>query len=311
MLSKMGCVRLGSGVMAGYLAGTVLSSKAIVTVLVTTVGVVSTTKFSDSKLINPIGPVETAEYAAGYAAGYLAYLLYNSRYGTWAKNTVEKISSDLNVIPIIHKDRSSIFSDSESQIGLATSYKFVKAYEKADKTKDIHIIIHTPGGAITAVEAIVNCIINHPGPGRFIAHIPYYAYSGGCAIALACHEIRIHRNAVVGPCDGQMMGASFKNYSVSSIMHTVSYKTERSEPIREDWIALSRDAGFCQERQRKFLRVLVDKEIIPEAHFEKVYEELFSGKYNHDMAIRPQEIQEMGLNVMIEDTIPEYIQDLF
>jgi len=272
----------------------------------TGIGVGSLTKIKPEQR-DRIDADRVVDFGAGYILGVVSYTYYASYYGKIVREKINSIVDDPNIIEIIHKARNSLFGDgNESSIGLSTCHRFIKAYEKVDPNRDIKIIIHTPGGAVTAVEAIVNCMLNHTGTGRFIAYIPYYAYSGGCAIALSCHEIIVTKNSIVGPCDGQLT-KGFGGFSVSSIIQAVEYKKNHGEPIKEDWLALSRDAGICHERQMKFLDKIVDKGIMTNETKDKVYEELFTGKYNHDTIFVPDQLIDMGLNVSIVDQMPPEI----
>ena len=108
---------------------------------------------------------------------------------TYKQNQITK----KNIIPIIHSVSSITLND--TAITIKTHMEFIKEYEKMDKTKDINIIMHTIGGSLSSAEAICNCILNHQQSnyeGKIIMHIPYYSYSGGCMIALACDKIVIY-----------------------------------------------------------------------------------------------------------------------
>lgn len=233
--------------------------------------------------------------------------------GCYSKRT--KASKDRrlavqNIMSIINKLPDSIvdgvINTKEQSIDLRTFTGFIKAYRTMDHDQDINLVIHTPGGALGSVEAIVNCIVNHKGAGRFIAYIPYYAYSGGMAIALACHEIRMTVHSIVGPCDGQL-----STKSVAAILETVREKRDRGETIAEKWLALYHSASLCQNRQRIFVDKLVDHLILTREVGDRIYEEFFTGKYNHDMSFSATDLTNFGLNVTLIETIPPEIADLF
>ena len=295
-----------SGVVSGFIGAKFTNKYVLLAGVTTGIGIARAQKCSPETL-EKIDMQGCRDYGFGYVIGCVAYSYYSSYYGKMLRERIHSTIDDPNIIQIVHKARNSIFGDgNESSIGLSTCHRFIKAYEKVDPNRDVRIIIHTPGGAVTAVEAIVNCMLNHTGTGRFIAYIPYYAYSGGCAIALSCHEIIVTKNSIVGPCDGQLT-KGFGGFSVSSIMQAVEYKKDHGEPIKEDWLALSRDAGICHERQMKFLDKIVAKEIMSNETKDKVYEELFTGKYNHDTIFTPDQLIEMGLNVSVVDQMPPEI----
>lgn len=243
---------------------------------------------------------------------FFLYKLKN-KYDKREKNKKESKLVSQNTISIIHNNNTSILkalNAERSYINMTTFSKFIKAYEKLDKDKDIHIVIHTPGGMLASVEAIVNCMINHKGKGRIIGYIPYYAYSGGCAIAIACHEIRMLPTSVVGPCDAQL-ASKMQAYSVKSIVDSVNKKLDRGEPVKEKWLATAHTAEICQKRQKKFIDKLIKHGIFNEEVGNTVYSEFFTGKYNHDTSFSAYDMQSMGLNVSIVDKMPQQIKDLF
>lgn len=300
--------RVSAGIISGFLSGKLYTSRTGLVIISSTIGCSSMSKKLTEKL-QDLDEKKAQEYGYGLIAGVAFYLIYSSRFTKKVRQFIDDKIEDPNIIPIVHLSRSrGLFDISESSISLTTTHRFAKAYEKADPNKDIHLVIHTPGGSLSSVETIVNVISNHKGTGRIIAYIPYYAYSGGCAIALSCHEIVIARNAIVGPCDGQM-AKGFDGFSISSIIAAVEHKKHNNEPIKEDWLARSRDAEICATRQKEFLDKLVVNGIMSETTKENVYNELFTGKYNHDTIFTPEQLIAMGLNITIVEQMPYHIMN--
>jgi ClpP class serine protease len=221
------------------------------------------------------------------------------------------------VIPIVHSI-SPLALNNEAMITIKTHMDFIRSYEKMDKDKDISIIMHTVGGSLSSAEAICNCILNHKKSGykgQFIIYIPYYAYSGGCMISLACDKIIMGRNAIMGPCDAQKMVTTTAVHSVASIIDTVKYKKEMKEKnikeeISETWLAGSYDAELCKKRQLKYVNKLVSYERFSEDVGEVIYAEFFSGKYNHDQIFSAEDTQNLGLNVEIINEMPPIIKGI-
>ena len=213
-----------------------------------------------------------------------------------------------NIIPIIHSTNPSIGDDDMITIG--THMDFVKAYEKVDKTKDIDIIMHTVGGELSSAEAICNCITNHQSKytSKINVYIPYYSYSGGCMIALACDKIIILRNAILGPCDAQIYVTS--RHSIAAIINTVDYKKSKEEKIDENWLASSYDAQLCKERQLEYVNKLIKFGKFNDNVGKTIYDEFFSGKHNHDKIFSAQEVKDLGLNVEIVDELPYCIKTI-
>ena len=227
------------------------------------------------------------------------------------KKRHDKSLIDQNVIPIIHNNpKQGIYRifDSENMIDVNAHTNFIKMYNKLDKDKDIHLIIHTLGGSLSSAEAICNCMISHRGKGKIYCYVPYYAYSGGLLIALFSDKIFVLENTIFGPCDGQQMIDKFKYYSITSIISTVEYKKENKEPIKELWLASYEDAKNCRLRQRKFIGKLKDN--YDHETLDKIYEEFLSGKYNHDKIFSAQDMVEIGVNIEIVDQMPTFVDDI-
>ena len=203
----------------------------------------------------------------------LAYCFKNAI--KFKNNWYQKKMIKQNIISIIHSSNSSLLSlAGDNTIGLTTHIEFIKSYNKLDKNKDIHIILHTTGGALSSAEAICNCIANHTGVGKIIAYIPYYSYSGGCMIALACDSIVMTKNAILGPCDAQKSNFTTQ-YSIASVIDTVNYKKQNNEKIKEEWLANSYDAILCKDRQRKYVEKLIFCGHFTQDIGDKIYEEFF------------------------------------
>jgi ClpP class serine protease len=145
-----------------------------------------------------------------------------------------------NLIPVITNTRSSLMSSltrNNDAIDSKSFYDFSQLYDKLDLDKDITVIIHTHGGMMSSGEAIINMILNHNfksgRTGKIKCFIPYFAYSCGFLIALACDEIVMYKNAIVGPCDAQMsIGSS--QHSLDSIIKTMEYKKAHGQKIDEN-----------------------------------------------------------------------------
>lgn len=82
-------------------------------------------------------------------------------------------------------------------------------------SKDIDILIHTPGGVVDAVEKFISVIrllnIN------FRAIIPSLAKSGGTLIALSSNEIMMGVNSELGPVDSQMNTSEYRSVSAELV----------------------------------------------------------------------------------------------
>lgn len=215
-------------------------------------------------------------------------------------NKNNKNNKKYNTIPIVHKDDSNLiaeFMGASNHINTKTHVNFIKTYDTLDKNKNIYIIMHTTGGSLSSSEAICNCILNHKGEGKIICVIPYYAYSGGCCIALCCDEIKMDKNAIVGPCDGQLSKGRSEMHSTAAIINAVNHKKQEGEKINVKWLISSYDAELCKKRQRKFMDNLIEMGKYTKETGDKIYDEFFSGIYNHDQIFTVKDLKSLGVNV--------------
>ena len=83
----------------------------------------------------------------------------------------------------------------------------MNAVSSMDCTKGLDLLLHTPGGSITAAESLVFYLKQKFG--RDIrAIIPQMAMSAGTMIACACKEIFMGHQSSIGPFDPHVRGAS-------------------------------------------------------------------------------------------------------
>ena len=84
---------------------------------------------------------------------------------------------------------------------------FMNAVYGMDRTKGLDLVLHTPGGSISATEAIVSYLRSCFGTD-IRAVIPQLAMSAGTMMACACKEIVMGRQSSLGPTDPQLGGVS-------------------------------------------------------------------------------------------------------
>ncbi|EKD59188.1 MAG: hypothetical protein ACD_55C00119G0004 [uncultured bacterium] len=74
-----------------------------------------------------------------------------------------------------------------------------------DRTKGLDLILHTPGGDISATESIVNYLRAMFGTD-IRAFVPQLAMSAGTMLACSCNEIIMGKQSNIGPIDPQYGG---------------------------------------------------------------------------------------------------------
>ena len=82
---------------------------------------------------------------------------------------------------------------------------FMQAAHNVDKSVGLDLILHTPGGSVTAAESNVDYLLKvFKGDMRVI--IPQIAMSAGTMIACAAKEIVMGKQSNLGPIDPQVNG---------------------------------------------------------------------------------------------------------
>ncbi len=82
---------------------------------------------------------------------------------------------------------------------------FMLAAHDLDYKKGLDLIIHTPGGSISATQSIVQYLKEKFGR-NIRAIVPHTAMSAGTIIACSCKEILMARHSSIGPIDPQIRG---------------------------------------------------------------------------------------------------------
>ena len=79
---------------------------------------------------------------------------------------------------------------------------FMNAVSQLDKTKGLDLILHTPGGVVTATESIVS-YLRKVFNGDIRVIVPHLAMSAGTMIACSSREIIMGKESSLGPVDPQ------------------------------------------------------------------------------------------------------------
>ena len=77
---------------------------------------------------------------------------------------------------------------------------FMMAIHNLDKSKNLDLIIHTPGGNIAATDLIIN-YLRKMFPNDIRAIVPQIAMSAGTMMACACNSILMAKHSNLGPID--------------------------------------------------------------------------------------------------------------
>lgn len=82
---------------------------------------------------------------------------------------------------------------------------FMNAVAGLDRSKGLDLVLHTPGGVLTATESIVK-YLRYCFNGDIRAIVPHLAMSAGTMMACAAKEIIMGRHSSLGPIDPQYGG---------------------------------------------------------------------------------------------------------
>lgn len=166
------------------------------------------------------------------------------------------------------------------------------------ESKDVDLIIQTPGGYVDAVEKIISVLDSRLDSYRVL--VPSWAKSGGTVIAMASNEILLGVNSELGPIDPQMflpnIGQVPCEFAAKDPAVPVSVQLMASSAVDRMKVLAKRVAGKSMMRGK------------PEAEIDKLIEKLSSSTtYNsHGAVIDFHEAERVGLNVTWLDQESEH-----
>lgn len=107
------------------------------------------------------------------------------------RNTILYFSAFMN-----KNVRDSIINDKDINA-------FMETVHKLDRSKGLDLILHTPGGDISATEQIIK-YLHSMFNGDIRAIIPQMAMSAGSMVAVSCRSIMMGKQSCLGPFDPQL-----------------------------------------------------------------------------------------------------------
>lgn len=82
---------------------------------------------------------------------------------------------------------------------------FMTAIHNLDRSKGLDLILHTPGGSISATQSLVHYLRSMFGDD-IRAIVPQMAMSAGTMVACSCRQILMGKESNLGPIDPQLAG---------------------------------------------------------------------------------------------------------
>jgi len=196
------------------------------------------------------------------------------------------------VIALIHRQESISFLGFPIMrfINIEDSESILRAIRMTPDDMPIDIILHTPGGMVLAAGQIAHALKRHPA--KVTALVPHYAMSGGTLIALACDEIVMDPDAVLGPVDPQV-----GNSPAVSILKVLEQK-----PIGEidDQTLILADVSRKAVNQ---VRACIVDHLCSDCDEERavaIATALTDGRWTHDYPLTVDEALALDLRVSVE-----------
>ena len=207
------------------------------------------------------------------------------------------------IITINHiKIASGILSmlDHQQSLTKEDALRFIQNLRSVPEEKTLEIILNTPGGSLSAAEAIVNAMLNHKG--KIIVYVPKCAMSAGLIIALAADEVYLEKNAYMGPADPQ--------FALGFSAATVLDYTKRMAGT-DSWVThIVQFAQSSAQQSMDWVKDLISRIYTEKGRAldDKVFESLFTGKQIHERPLFYRDLSE--LIPFIKEGVPDEIHRL-
>ena len=163
----------------------------------------------------------------------------------------------------------------------------------------IDLIIHTPGELVQAAEQIAHALLRHQAPVTIF--VPHYAMSGGTMLALACDQIVMDPNAVLGPVDPQL-----GPFAAASILEAVVQKPLAQ--VSDQTLMMADLARKALAQVHGAVIAILTVGGMDQARAEALAETLATGTVTHDYPITFERAKALGLPV--SDEFPKEVHEL-
>ena len=213
------------------------------------------------------------------------------------RNTILYFSS------FLHK-RSSDTSINDKDINA-----FMANLYNLDKTKGLDLILHTPGGDLSATEQIIYYLKSY-FDGDVRAIVPQMSMSAGSMIAVSCKSIIMGRQSCLGPFDPQFNGVPCQSAirefykavdDVAANPASLGLWQTIISKLNPTFLALCEQADQLSEELTE--SILLDKQLDNEG--KKKIKDVFQKNENskiHSRHINRDKCKDAGLNIIdLED----------
>ena len=205
------------------------------------------------------------------------------------------------VILLIHRQETVSFLGVPlaRYIDIEDSEAILRAIRLTATDTPIDLIVHTPGGLVLAAEQIAHALLRHKAPVTIF--VPHYAMSGGTMLALACDQIVMDPNAVLGPVDPQL-----GPFAAASILEVVAQKPVAQ--LSDQTLIMADLARKALAQVRGAVIAILTVGGMDRAQAEGLADALATGTVTHDYPITFERAKALGLPV--SDEFPKEVHEL-
>jgi len=198
---------------------------------------------------------------------------------------------------------------------------FLMAVHRLERNKGLDLILHTPGGNVSATQSLVNYL--HKMFGSDIrAVVPQIAMSAGTMIACSCKSIIMTKHSNLGPIDPHLRG--IPAYGVIQEFRRACKEIKKDPSKIPIWAsiigqyrptflsqcenAIKRSNSFVEEQLKKIMFADDPKAAQKSKKIVRLLTD-YRGNKGHDRHIHTEECESIGLNIEIAEK-DQTLQDL-
>jgi ClpP class serine protease len=205
------------------------------------------------------------------------------------------------VVLLIHRQETVSFLGVplSRYIDIEDSEAILRVIRLTPMETPIDLIVHTPGGLVLAAEQVAHALLRHKAPVTMF--VPHYAMSGGTMLALACDQIVMDPNAVLGPVDPQL-----GPFPAASVLEAVARKPVAQ--VSDETLMLADLARKALAQVRGAVISILTIGGMDRAQAEALADTLATGTVTHDYPITFERAKALGLPV--SDEFPKEVHEL-
>lgn len=204
---------------------------------------------------------------------------------------IEKVRGS-RVITLIHRQEAlALFGIPLYRfIDIEDAEQILRAVRFTPDEMPIDFIVHTPGGLVLPSEQIAHALKRHKG--KVTMFVPHYAMSGGTLLALACDEIVLGEDAVLGSIDPQI-----QSYPANSVLRVTEIK---DRDRLSDETLIYADVARKALAQIKLLVHDLVRDRLGDSQATRISTALTDGRWTHDYPLTIEKLQAVGIPFKVE-----------